>query len=191
MAKLVSERRRISEETETSEIGAALDLDCPDELQHRCVGYIQSEIRRYEDSHFEVVSTQTNGVNGHRQDEDGSATEEEEDEASPQKRTPNRSSPQKKKTKHRGQEIINNATIEDESLLQISIAAFTKAICLGILSLKHGSVVLSQQGRFGKIFDECVQPLLLTIKEEALSEDCDGPSVIKTVSDALCEVSGI
>ncbi|GAA5877410.1 hypothetical protein JCM16303_003321 [Sporobolomyces ruberrimus] len=162
---------------------SALRLNCGEELQARCAGYIEAEIERF----AEKLAEDREAEEG---DEDDDA-EANEDSGSDTEMEENAKKNKKKKTKGKGKKVAkgNKASKADkrkkktpESVrvenarqqarlvssqrFERSISGFVRAIHLGIFDIRHSALLLKYWGRLGATFDDFARLLMHDLRDE-------------------------
>jgi cohesin complex subunit SA-1/2 len=136
----------------------AMRLECPDEVQYRCAGFIEAQIQQY------AAETGANDLEEPEESETGSDDEHEADGDA------DRPSKSRKSDK-----AVSRATLlspyeqlEAEYAFNAVISTFVKALALGVVQLRHSAHILAHIGRLGSLYDECAKYLVETVRDEGL-----------------------
>ena len=152
---------------------AAMRLECPVEVQHRCAGFIQAELERYAE---ELRASEPSDAPADAESELSDAEEEQDEDDDG-----NSSAPAPKKGK-KGKKAAPAAAaaadktparptqefLQRQQQLCQTLSHFIAAIRLGTFDIKHAAGVLAYHGRLGHIFDSCSKVLVETLREEGV-----------------------
>lgn len=152
------------------------------EAQYKCAGLMRAEIERY--------AAETTAHSSEEDDIINESDAESGEEADGGNRTVN------KKRNRAGEPKAVTFGRQPRSLAQLAaeynfhdlVAAFTRAICTGILDLSHSSTLLIHHDRFGPFFDEACKQLGEALRHYGIYGE-DGHSAASVVVDSLQGVS--
>ncbi|KAA1471951.1 hypothetical protein DENSPDRAFT_148019 [Dentipellis sp. KUC8613] len=152
----------------------SLTLD--DEVQYRCVGFVQAEIERYAEE----------------LEEDDSESQESEDEEEQsnseggQERAKAKAGKRKKTARSNGhsRRTTTRSRLEREYMFLSVITTFLRAIRAGAINARHSAVLLSYYGRLGPAVDLCSKAIVEVLRDEGMYKD-NGDVVVAVVTQAL------
>lgn len=174
-----------------------LRLECTSEVQHRCSGFLQSEMERYVDHLSQANAGSAAGSDD--EDEDGDEERDDEDEGghagsddeenTASRRKKKKSKAAAKKSGKKGSASTaptaparpTQAFLQKQHALAQVYSHFIMAIRLGMFDVEHAASILAQHGRLGHIFDSASRVLVDTLREE-----CVYAGVAR--ADAACRV---
>jgi cohesin complex subunit SA-1/2 len=152
---------------------AAMRLECPVEVQHRCAGFIQAELERYaeelrasfpSDAPADAESELSDAEEEQDEDDDGNSPAPAPKKGKKGKKAAPATAAAADKTPARPtQEFLQR----QQQLCQ-TLSHFIAAIRLGTFDVKHAAGVLAYHGRLGHIFDSCSKVLVETLREEGV-----------------------
>jgi cohesin complex subunit SA-1/2 len=181
---------------------ASVSLTLDDEVQYRCVGYIQAEIERYAESLGSGAAKE--GVEGEKDsDAEESSDGEQADEAVKAKRAKG------KKTLKEGSlgfliqfsqvgkesdgsccisvDASSRTLLEEEYLFMDVMSTFLRAIRAGAIHIRHGATLIAHYGRLGPAFDICSKVIVDVLRDEGMVNN-NGEIVVSVLTHALEEV---
>ncbi|TDL19464.1 hypothetical protein BD410DRAFT_773910 [Rickenella mellea] len=162
---------------------APLALTMDDEVQYRCAGFVQAEIERYaEDMEGERPHRDTGSGD---ESQFGSGSELEEDgDAAKAKKGKGKDRAKGKMQESDDDRLLPRSKLEQEYVLNTTVATFLRAIRVGAVDVKHGAVLLTHYGRIGSAFDISVRVVVDSLREEGMHKD-NGALVATVITRAL------
>ena len=182
---------------------ASVSLTLDDEVQYRCVGYIQAEIERYAESLGSGAAEEPEGEKD--SDAEESSEGEQADEAAKAKRAKG------KKTLKEGSlgflihlcrvekesdgsccisvDTSSRTLLEEEYLFMDVMSTFLRAIRAGAIHIRHGATLIAHYGRLGPAFDVCSKVIVDVLRDEGMANN-NGEIVVSVLTRALEEVRG-
>lgn len=184
---------------------AALPLTMDDEVQYRCVGFIESEIERYAEQLDGGA-----GAEGARSDEDDAESSDGHltDVEAPAKR---RGAGKKTGPARNGvsgttfssfplrlsltsedldARMLSRSQLEGEYVFMGVMTTFLRAVRAGVIDIRNSAVLLAHHGRLGAAFDLCSKVIIDILREEGMYKN-NGEAVVSVICRALREVIGI
>ncbi|EGG13105.1 uncharacterized protein MELLADRAFT_86914 [Melampsora larici-populina 98AG31] len=170
-----------------------LRIDCDQQTQFRCAGFIAAEIERFGNEMKEKEYEKRRM----RIDLDGEEEEEEEEEEVNVGGKKGKGKEKEKKLSQLARQRMYRTTsfkeIKNQEEFELLITTFTKSICCGIIEFEHSNLILSNFNRFGDVFDLSIEILMGSLKgfcfgnEKEIQFERKKEGLAKTVSESLKE----
>ncbi|MBW0488616.1 hypothetical protein O181_028331 [Austropuccinia psidii MF-1] len=159
-----------------------LRLECDQQTQYRCAGFIQAEIEKFVEERLSEEGIQTNQVSENDDEEDGI----------PQHRHEKKNASKTLNTTNALTEQQSNLILTIKQLQRIEqfdliITTFAKAIRCGLLEVRHSSVILPHFTRFSKIYDISVELTINTLNDSISDKPEQMDLVVKCLVNSLKE----
>ncbi|GAA6013136.1 hypothetical protein JCM11491_005192 [Sporobolomyces phaffii] len=176
---------------------ASLHVECSEELQARCSGYIEAEIERFAErlaAEREAEEDEAEEEDEEEEADDSGSDTEMEESAKKKKKS-------KAKAKGKGKKVVKGNKVDkrkkktpssiradnarQQSRLVASqrfertISGFARAIHVGIFDIRHSTLLLKYWGRLGSTFDDFSRLLMHDLRDEG--NYGDGGDVVATV----------
>ncbi|GAA5954369.1 hypothetical protein JCM3765_004438 [Sporobolomyces pararoseus] len=175
---------------------ASLRLECSQELQARCSGYVEAEIERFAEKLAEEREADQDEADEDEDDENedsGSDTEMEESAKRNKKKKKSAKGkgkkgaegkkPEKRKEKTpaaiRAENARQQARLVASQRFERIISGFTRAVHLGIFDIRQSSLLLKYWGLLGSTFDDFARLLMHDLRDEG--NYGDGGEVVAAV----------
>ena len=153
-----------------------LQLECSDELQYRCAGFIEAEIQQY---------ASESGLN---QFENPPEENDDDDDALSQQDLQSEAEPNELQRTQGANPLLKPfERLEIDYTFNESISTFVKALVLDVIHLRHACHIMAHLGRFTNLFDECVKYLVDHVRDEGLYND--SKVAVQVLQDTFDKVS--
>ncbi|KAH9813993.1 hypothetical protein DFH28DRAFT_329820 [Melampsora americana] len=166
-----------------------LKIDCDQQTQFRCAGFIAAEIERFGNQMKEKAKEK-----GKWRIDDEEETEEEEEEVDRRGKKGKGKEKEKKVSRADRQRMYRSSSFKElriQEEFEMLMTTFTKAICCGVIDIQHSNVILAHFNRFGDVFDLGVEVLIGSLKGFCFGNgEISGPkkeALAKTVSESFRE----
>ncbi|GAA6060152.1 hypothetical protein JCM10212_001449 [Sporobolomyces blumeae] len=174
---------------------ANLRLECSEELQARCSGYVEAEIERYAEQL--AAEKEEDGEGDEAEGGDSGSDTEMEESAKRSKKKGKKNgkgakaaTKEKEKRKRKTPEALRlensrrQVRLVSAQRFERSISAFVRAVHQGVFDLQHSVVLLKHWGRLGATFDDFARLLMHDLRDEG-NYGSGGDDVAGVVIDAL------
>ncbi|KIJ37056.1 hypothetical protein M422DRAFT_61048 [Sphaerobolus stellatus SS14] len=162
-------------------LASALPLSMDDETQYRCAGYIQAEIEQFVDD----IGTEKGETTDEESSQAGTETEKDDDDKDVDDDAGKTTKGKRGRRKARREDTpdphtLPRSRLEREYILNALLAAFIRAIRVGVLNPSHSAVVLAHYGHLGSGFDATIKVVIDFLRDIGMFQG-EG----KTVSEIL------
>ncbi|CAH7682287.1 expressed protein, partial [Phakopsora pachyrhizi] len=157
-------------------------LECDQQTQYRCAGFIQAEIENFIERD---AKDRGGGGGGGSDDESLSSSQVAENQT-------NQTSNCKKQRKSlvnpkRAEKIPSAIEFQSFEEFDLAVTTFSKAIRCGLIQVRHSVVILPHYGRINKLYDSSVEVLISALNESFTQNRGDSGMLSRYVKEVLVE----